>query len=111
MSNLVSRLARRGRRACRSCSALVYLGGWWLFALVAVAGGDRAARVLAAGAAAAARSRRPATSAALLALVGAQLGDVDWMVGGAMTTLALAFVLKGISEARQAADGVDLGDA
>jgi phosphatidate cytidylyltransferase len=39
----------------------------------------------------------------LLALVGAQLGDVAWMVGGALTSLALAFALKGISATRQAA--------
>src|SRR5262249_39868769 len=39
----------------------------------------------------------------LLAVLGAQMGGVTWMVGGGMTTFALAFVLKGVSEARQAA--------
>lgn len=81
---------------------LVYVGGWWLFALVAV------------GAAVAlheywllARPMRPLAPAGyvggLLALVGAELGGIAWMVGGVLTTFVLAFFLKGISEARQAA--------
>jgi phosphatidate cytidylyltransferase len=80
----------------------VYLGGWWLFAVVTLA------------AAAAlhefwllARPLSPLSPAGyvggMLALVGAQLGDAAWMIGGAMTALVLAFALKGISEARQAA--------
>ena len=40
---------------------------------------------------------------AVLALVGAELGGVGWMLGGILTTFVLAFVLKAISEARQAA--------
>ena len=81
----------------------VYLGGWWLFALIAAGGADRAARVLAARPAAEPARAGRATSAGCSRCVGAQLGDVGWMVGGAMTTLVLAFVLKGIAETRQAA--------
>ncbi len=79
----------------------VYLGGWWLFALVAVATALSLheywlmARVLA-----------PLAPAgyigATLALLGAQLSGVTWLLGGALTTFALAFLLKAISEARAA---------
>jgi phosphatidate cytidylyltransferase len=80
----------------------VYLGGWWLFVLVALAA------VLALHEFwLLARPLSPLSPAGyaggLLALVGAQLGDVAWMVGGALTSLALAFALKGISATRQAA--------
>ena len=37
----------------------------------------------------------------LLLLLGAQLGGTIWMVGGFLTTIAFAFVLKGISDTRQ----------
>lgn len=80
----------------------VYLGGWWLFALIAF------------GAAVAlhefwllARPLAPLALAgyigAALALVGAELSGLDWMIGGVLSTFVLAFVLKAISEARQAA--------
>jgi phosphatidate cytidylyltransferase len=80
----------------------VYLGGWWLFALAAV------------GALLSlheywlmARGLAPLAPAgyvgAALALVGAQLSGVDWMLGGALSTLALAFLLRAISSARAAA--------
>jgi phosphatidate cytidylyltransferase len=79
-----------------------YLGGWWLFALIAVA-----ALVALHEFWRMARQLQPLTPAGyvgvVLALVGAELGGVDWMLGGALTTLALAFALKGISAARQAA--------
>lgn len=79
-----------------------WLGGWWLVALAA------AAALLALHEYwLLARPLRPLAPAgyvgAVLALLGAQLGGVVWMVGGVLTTLALAFFLKGISEARQAA--------
>ncbi len=79
----------------------VYLGGWWLFAIAA------------AGAAVAlhefwllARPLYPLTPAGyvggLLALAGAELGGVGWMVGGALTAFPLAYALKGISATRPA---------
>ena len=80
----------------------VYLGGWWLFGLA----------VLAALAAlhelyGMARSLRPLVLAgyagALATLLGAQLGGAEWMVGGFMLTLVLAFLLYGIAETRQTA--------
>jgi phosphatidate cytidylyltransferase len=37
----------------------------------------------------------------VLILLGAQLGGPIWMVGGFLATIALAFLLKGISETRQ----------
>jgi phosphatidate cytidylyltransferase len=80
----------------------VYVGGWWLFALVAIALAVSLHEYWLM-----ARRLAPLALAgyvgAGLALVGAQLSGIDWMLGGALTTLALAFVLKVISEARAAA--------
>jgi phosphatidate cytidylyltransferase len=79
-----------------------YLGGWWLFALV--------------GAVALlalheywllARSLRPLAPAGYvgvaLGLVGAEIAGVDWLFGGLLVTLALAFFLKAMADTRQAA--------
>jgi phosphatidate cytidylyltransferase len=79
---------------------LVWLGGWWLFVLAA-------AVVLIALHEFywMARSLRPLVLAgyvgALAVLLGAQLGGIGWMLGGFLTTLALAFVLKGVAETKQ----------
>ena len=79
----------------------VYLGGWWLFALIAIAAvlGLHEFWVLT-------KPLAPLAPAGyiggILALVGAETGGVLWMVGGVMVALALAFVLKGISATRQA---------
>jgi phosphatidate cytidylyltransferase len=100
VSNAVSRLVVAAAALPLALGA-VYLGGWWLFALSA------------AGAVVAlhefwllARPLGPLSPAgyagALLALVGAELGGIQWMVGGVLTTLPLAFLLKGISSSRQA---------
>ncbi len=79
----------------------VYLGGWWLFALVAVAAAVSLHEYWLM-----ARALAPLAPAgyigAALALLGAQLSGVTWLVGGALTTFALAFLLKAISEARAA---------
>ncbi len=79
---------------------LVYLGGWWMFGLAAVA-----ATIALHEFWMLARPLSPLAPAGyiggLLALLGAELGGVTWMVGGVLTTFALAFLLKGISEARQ----------
>src|SRR5436190_21576939 len=81
---------------------LVYLGGWWVFGLAAVAAGIALHEFWLLT-----RPLRPLAPAAyvggLFGLLGAELGGIEWMVGGFMTTLALAFLLKGISAARQAA--------
>jgi phosphatidate cytidylyltransferase len=78
---------------------LVYLGGWWVFALALVASlvALHEYWLLA-------RSLAPLAPAgylgAILALVGAEVGGISWMVGGLFTTFVVAFVLKAISEAR-----------
>jgi phosphatidate cytidylyltransferase len=79
---------------------LVWLGHWWLFALTAVAATVALHELFWI-----ARPLRPLVLAgytgALLALLGAWLGGIDWMTAGFMTTLLLAFVLKGVSQTRQ----------
>ena len=79
---------------------LVWLGGWWLWALVLVAGLVALHEFYGM-----ARALRPLVLAGytglLLALLGAQLDGPVWMLAGFLTTLALAFLLKGISETRQ----------
>ena len=79
---------------------LVYLGGWWLWVLALVAGLIALHELYRMT-----RSLRPPVLAGFtglaLALLGAQLGGLAWMTGGFLATIALAFVLKGISETRQ----------
>ena len=81
---------------------LVYLGNWWLFGLAAFA-----ALVALHEFYVMARSLRPLVLAgyagALAALLGGQLGGPEWMLGGFMLTLVLAFLLYGIAETRQTA--------
>ena len=82
--------------------ALVWAGGWWLFALAAVAA------ILALHEySLMTRSLRPVTLAAyagaLLSLVGAELGGLDWTVAGFLTTLVLAFILHWVGQTRQSA--------
>jgi phosphatidate cytidylyltransferase len=79
---------------------LVWLGGWWLWVLAAGAGLIALHEFYGM-----ARPLRPLVLAGytglLLLLLGAQLGGAIWMVGGFVTTIAFAFVLKGISDTRQ----------
>jgi phosphatidate cytidylyltransferase len=79
---------------------LVWLGHWWLFALTAVAATIALHELFSV-----ARPLRPLVLAgytgAILALLGAWLGGIDWMTAGFMTTFLLAFVLKGVSQTRQ----------
>jgi phosphatidate cytidylyltransferase len=101
MSNFVSRLVVTVV-AVPVVLYLVYLGGWWLFGLAAFA-----ALVALHELYAIARSLRPLVLAgyagALATLLGAQLGGPEWMAGGFMLTLVLAFLLYGIAETRQTA--------
>ncbi len=82
--------------------ALVYAGGWWLFALAAV-GAVFAVHEYSLMT----RTLRPVTLAAhagvLLTLFGAELGGVVWMVGGFLAALPLAFVLHWVGQTRQSA--------
>ena len=77
-----------------------YLGGWFLFALLAVAGLVALHEFYRL-----ARSLRPLVLAgyggALAGLLGAQVDGVAWMLGGFMLTFVLAFVFAAISETRQ----------
>ena len=81
---------------------VVYLGGWWVFAMATLA-----AFVALHEFWLLARPLAPLAPAgyvgAALALVGAEIGGVPWMVGGLLTSFVLAFILKAISEARAAA--------
>ena len=77
-----------------------YLGGWFLFALAAL-GALLALHELYR----LARQLRPLVLAgyggAVGALFGAQLGGLDWMVGGFLAAFVLAFVFAAVSETRQ----------
>jgi phosphatidate cytidylyltransferase len=81
---------------------VAYLGGWWLYALVTVAAVISLHEYWLM-----ARGLAPLAPAgyvgAVLALLGAQLSGLGWMVGGVLVTFALAFLLKAVSEARAAA--------
>jgi phosphatidate cytidylyltransferase len=82
--------------------AIVYAGGWWLFTLAAI-GGVLALHEYAL----ITRSLRPvilaAYAGALLSLLGARLGGLEWTVAGFLSTLVVAFVLHWIGETRQSA--------
>jgi phosphatidate cytidylyltransferase len=92
----------------------IWLGGWWLFALVAVA-----ALVGLHEFYAMARPLRPLVLAGYgggaAALVGAHLGGVEWMLGGFLATLGLAFLLYLVATTRAPAtaaiSGTVLGTA
>jgi phosphatidate cytidylyltransferase len=81
---------------------VVWLGGWWLAGLAIVGAVLALHELYVMG-----RSLRPLVPAgyagAILALVGAQAGGFDWMVGGALLVLPLAFVLYAVAETRQSA--------
>ena len=98
MSNFLNRIVV-GLVGLPVVLALVWAGGWWLFALAAVAvviALDEYWRMT--------RPLRPLAVAgycgAILALVGARLGGIDWMLAGFLATLPLAFLLKGVAETK-----------
>jgi phosphatidate cytidylyltransferase len=101
MSQLVSRVAV-AVVGLPLVLGIVYLGGWWLFALAAVAAvlalHEYALMI---------RSLRPvvlaAYAGALLSLLGARLGGLEWTVAGFLSTMVLAFVLHWLAETRQSA--------
>jgi phosphatidate cytidylyltransferase len=78
---------------------LVWLGGWWLWGLAAVvtllALHEYFTLV---------RPLRPHVlggyGGALAALLGVQLGGVAWMMGGFLATIALSFVVQGLTGSR-----------
>jgi phosphatidate cytidylyltransferase len=79
-----------------------YVGDWWMFALIALAAAIALHEYMLM-----ARTLAPLAPAAYigaaLALLGAELSGIDWMVAGALSTFVLAFMLKAISETRAAA--------
>jgi phosphatidate cytidylyltransferase len=78
---------------------MLWLGGWWLFTLVAIAACVGVHEFVTT-----ARPLRPLAPAVyggvLLALVGARSGGLLWLLGGFLTTFALAFVLHALSSTR-----------
>jgi phosphatidate cytidylyltransferase len=81
---------------------LVWLGGWWLFALaacIAVLGLHEFAAMT--------RPLRPLVLAGyvgvLVMLVGVELGGVAWLLGAVLATLLASFILQGLAGTRQPA--------
>ena len=78
---------------------ILWLGGWWLFTLLAIAACVGVHEFVST-----ARPLRPLAPAvyggALLALLGAQMGGVVWLLGGFVATFVLAFVLHTVSSTR-----------
>ena len=81
---------------------LVYLGGWWLFGL-ALVGGLLALHELYVMV----RDLRPLVLGGYLGfaltLLGLQLGGLEWMLGGLLSTFVFAFVVYGLGGIRQSA--------
>jgi phosphatidate cytidylyltransferase len=81
---------------------IVWAGGWWLFTLVAV-GAVLALHEYALMI----RTLRPvvlaAYAGALLSLLGAHLGGLEWTVAGLLATMVLAFLLHWVATTRQSA--------
>jgi phosphatidate cytidylyltransferase len=98
MSNFVNRVLVAVPGLVLVLLALWY-GGWWLFALVAIAGFVAVHEFVTM-----ARPLAPLAPAAylgvLLALLGAQLGGPVWMLGGFLTCFVLAFVLNTMAKTR-----------
>lgn len=81
---------------------LVYLGGWWLFGL-ALVGGLLALHELYVML----RDLRPLVLGGYLGfaltLLGLQLGGLEWMLGGLLSTFVFAFIVYGLGGVRQSA--------
>jgi phosphatidate cytidylyltransferase len=78
---------------------MLWLGGWWLFTLLAVAAWIGVHEFVTT-----ARPLRPLAPAVyagvLLALLGARMGAVAWLLAGFLATFVLAFVLHVLSSTR-----------
>jgi len=78
---------------------MLWLGGWWLFALVAVAAFVGVHEFVTT-----ARPLRPLAPAVyggvLLALVGARAGGLEWLLAGFLGTFVLGFLLQALSSTR-----------
>jgi len=78
---------------------LLWLGDWWLFGLVTLAAFVGVHEFVTT-----ARQLRPLAPAVylgvLLALIGAESGEVEWLLGGFVATFVLAFLLNAAAETR-----------
>jgi phosphatidate cytidylyltransferase len=81
---------------------IVWLGGWWLFAIALLGGLMALHELYVMG-----RGLRPLVLGGYvglgLTLLGAETGSISWMVGGIFATLLVAFVVFGFSDARPSA--------
>jgi phosphatidate cytidylyltransferase len=81
---------------------IVYLGGWALWALAAIAAALALHEYFSLT-----RGLRPIVlggyGGALAVLLGAQLGGLEWMLGGFVATLGIAFVIQGLAGTRSSA--------
>jgi len=98
MSGLVSRLLV-GAAGAPLVLGMLWLGGWWLYALLAVASVVAVHEFVTMT-----RPLRPLAPAAyagtLLALSGAKTGGVLWMTAGFLATFVLAFALNAVAATR-----------
>jgi phosphatidate cytidylyltransferase len=101
MSNVASRLLI-GAILLPLVIGIVYLGGWWVWALGLLAGVIALHELYRM-----AKELRPLVLAGylgfVLALLGLQLGGLPWMVGGILVTLFFSFVFYGLSDIRTSA--------
>jgi len=78
---------------------VVWAGGWWLFALLAIAGAVAVHEFVTM-----ARPLRPLAPAVyvgtFVALLGAQRGGVEWMLAGFLSTFVVGFALNAVSRTR-----------
>lgn len=81
---------------------VVWIGGWWLFGVALVGGLMALHELYVIG-----RGLRPLVLGGyvglLLTLLGAEVGEISWMVGGIFATVLVAFVVFGFSDARPSA--------
>jgi phosphatidate cytidylyltransferase len=98
MSNFFSRVLV-GVAGLPLVLGLVWLGGWWLFALVAVAAVIAVHEFVTMT-----RPLRPLAPAAyggtILGLAGARTGGIVWLLAGVLATFVLAFALNVVAETR-----------
>ena len=98
MTNFASRLAVAAV-GLPLVLGMLWLGGWWLFALLAVAACVGVHEFVTT-----ARPLRPLAPAVyggvLLALVGARTGGIVWLFGGFLATFVLGFALHVLSSTR-----------
>ena len=81
---------------------IVWLGSWWLFAAALIGGLIALHELYVMG-----RGLRPLVLGGyvglILTLLGAEVGEISWMVGGIFSTIVIAFVVFGFSDARPSA--------